>query len=266
MIGCCLSLLWHSWRDRGEAPWVVEVLKLEYVIPFHSVLPLSGCHIALDLYSPKSIMGRALEEEIQSLRRKGAVEPVSPSPGFYSHMVAATKASGGWKPIIDLSTLNLLVVKTCFRMETAQSVLHSMRRNDWMVSIDVKDAYFQIPIHPSSHKFLKVLSQREGLAVQGPLLRSVHGATGVQTGHGSCVRFPPTVRRSDALLSGRLADSSFVSLGRLLGKGQGPESLSGFRDCSEFGKVFSRSDSDFDLSGDQDQVADFPSFANSLED
>ena len=48
----------------------------------------------------------------------------------------------------------------------------------------------------------QVHSRREGLAVQGPLLRSVHGAAGVHSGHGSCVRFPPPVRRSDVEISG----------------------------------------------------------------
>ena len=66
-----------------------------------------------------------------------------------------TKATGGWKPIIDLSTLNLNVDQTPFRMETSQTVLRAVRRNNWMVSIDLKDAYLQIPIHPASRGFLR---------------------------------------------------------------------------------------------------------------
>ena len=42
-----------------------------------------------------------------------------------------------------------------FRMETSQTVLCAVRRSDWMVSIDLKDAYLQIPIHPASRKFLR---------------------------------------------------------------------------------------------------------------
>ena len=62
---------------------------------------------------------------------------------------------GGRRPIIDLSTLNLSVDRTPLRMETSQTVLRSVRRNDWMVSIDLKDAYLQIPIHPASRWFLR---------------------------------------------------------------------------------------------------------------
>ena len=229
----------------------MEALRSGYKIPFHSVPPLSGSPIALDSYSSQSIKGRALEEEIQALCRKGAIEPASLSPGYYSHMFVVTEASGGWRP----STLNLSVVKTQFCMETAQSVLRSVRRNDWMVSIDLNDAYLQIPIHPSSR-----------LAVQGPLLRSVHCSSGVYTGHSSSVQFLSSVRSSDASLSGRMADFSVVSQGSLLGKGQGPESLLRTRDNRDFGQVFARSVSVSGLSGDQDRVTDFPGFADSLED
>ena len=61
---------------------------------------------------------------------------------------------GGCWTIIDLSTLNLNVDRTLFRMETSQTVLRSVWRNDWMVSIDVKDAYLQITIHPASRRYL----------------------------------------------------------------------------------------------------------------
>ena len=141
------------WEDRGAEPWVVGVLRNNYKIPFYVIPPLSETPIILDLYSPHSIKGRALEGEIQALQLKGAVEPASPSSGFCSCMFVVMKASGGWRPIIDLSTLSLSVVVLKFQMETAQSVLQSIRRNDWMVTIDLKDAYLQIPIHRGNGSF-----------------------------------------------------------------------------------------------------------------
>ena len=43
-------------------------------------------------------------------------------------------------------------------MESVQSALLSLRRIDWMVSIDLKDAYLQIPMHPSSRKYLRFIA------------------------------------------------------------------------------------------------------------
>ena len=110
-------------------------------------------------YSPSSIRGKALEKEVQSLVEKGAFELVPlPSPGFYSRIFVVMKASGSWRPVIDLSTLNLRVRKTPFKMETLQSVLLPVRSGDWMVSIDLKDAYLQVPIHPDSRKYLRFVA------------------------------------------------------------------------------------------------------------
>ena len=103
--------------------------------------------------------GQSLGEEVQSLLRKGVVELASlPSLGFYSRIFVVMKASGPWRPVIDLSTLNLRVLKTPFKMETLQSVLLSVRTGDWMVSLDLKDACLQVPIHPDSRKYLRFVA------------------------------------------------------------------------------------------------------------
>ena len=43
-------------------------------------------------------------------------------------------------------------------METLQSVLLSVRAGDWMVSLDLKDAYLQVPMHPDSCKLLRFVA------------------------------------------------------------------------------------------------------------
>ena len=40
-IGSCLSLRWAVWRDKGADPWMVEVLRWGYQIPFSDPPPLS---------------------------------------------------------------------------------------------------------------------------------------------------------------------------------------------------------------------------------
>ena len=90
---------------------------------------------------------------------KGALERVhDPGPGFYSRLFLVEKASGGWRPVIDLSPFNEFVQQTPFKMETASSVLLSVRKGDFLASVDLKDAYFQIPVHTSSRKRLRFIS------------------------------------------------------------------------------------------------------------
>ena len=80
----------------------MKVLKEGYLIPFSSLPPLSQNPISFASYSPDSIQGKALLGEILSLIEKGAVE-LAPFPGYYSCMFIVWKASGSWRPIIELN-------------------------------------------------------------------------------------------------------------------------------------------------------------------
>ena len=134
----------------------MEVLRFGYRLPFLSASPLSGAPLPMPSYSPTSIKGAALEEVTLALVAKGAVELAPlPSPGFYSRLFVVWKTSGSWRPVIDLSRLNRFVDTSHFQMETIQSVLLSVRQGDWMASIDLKEAYLQVPVHPSSRHLLR---------------------------------------------------------------------------------------------------------------
>ena len=155
LSGGCLSLHWQAWRDRGAEPWVVEVLRIGYCLPFLRAPPLSSVPIPMPSYSPTSIKGAALEVTL-GLIAKGAVELAPlPSPGFYSRLFVVWKTSGSWRLVIDLFHLNRFVDVSPFQMETIQSVLLSVRQGDWMASIDLKEAYLQVPVHPASRHFLR---------------------------------------------------------------------------------------------------------------
>ena len=68
---------------------------------------------------------------------------------------------------MDLSTLNTYIASQRFHMETPQSVLRSIRQGDWMISLDLQDAYLQVPIHPES----SLHHGRSLLSVQGAVLQ-----------------------------------------------------------------------------------------------
>ena len=40
-------------------------------------------------------------------------------------------------------------------METTRSIREAIRPNDWAVSIDLKDAYLHVPIHPNSRRYMR---------------------------------------------------------------------------------------------------------------
>ena len=139
----------------------MTVLRDGYRVPFmDSHPPLSHTPVSFPTHRAGSPRAQALQQEVEGMLAKGALEIArDPGPGFYSRLFLVKKASGGWRPVISLSHLNEFVQLTRFKMETVASVLLSVREGDFLASLDLKDAYFQIPIHPSSRKLLRFTSE-----------------------------------------------------------------------------------------------------------
>ena len=147
-----------AWAFEDLDPWVPRVLQFGYQIPFVCRPPLTTTPVAFPTYRQDSPRHQALQAAVEAMVAKAAIEPVNPqSPGFYSRLFVVPKATGGWRPVIDLSPLNKSVSQTKFRMETPRQVLASIHLGDWMVSLDRKDAYFPVPIHKKSRPFLRFL-------------------------------------------------------------------------------------------------------------
>ena len=79
----------------------------------------------------------------------------NPHEGFYSRIFLAPKKGGKWRPVINLKPLNQFIKKQKFKMATLQSTIQDVNAGDWLVSIDLKDAYFHVPIHLSHWKYLR---------------------------------------------------------------------------------------------------------------
>ena len=76
-------------------------------------------------------------------------------------MFVVRKTSGTWRPVTDLSVFIRFVLMTPFKRETSQSVRLSVRQGDWLVSIDLKEAYLQVPVHLDSRKYLRFVALGE---------------------------------------------------------------------------------------------------------
>ena len=78
-------------------------------------------------------------------------------------------------------------------METVASVL---------LSIDLKDAYFQIPVHQSVKEAIEVPVGRDSLSVQGSMFQTVDCHTGFHPGVCHCVCMGALPRDSSSLVPG----------------------------------------------------------------
>lgn len=99
----------------------------------------------------------ALRSAVDRMRDLDAIRLVRDrsSPGFYSRLFTVPKRDGGIRPVIDLSPLNRQLMVPHFKMETQASIRHAVSHGDWAASIDLKDAYFHVPMAASAQRFLR---------------------------------------------------------------------------------------------------------------
>ena len=109
-----------------------------------------------DHYPKGSLSGRLWASQlVQELRNKGVIEPAPLTPGLYSRLFLVSKATGEWRPIIDLSSLNVFVHCPSFTMEMPRSILGAVQQGQWLTSLDLKVAFFHRGINPADRCYLR---------------------------------------------------------------------------------------------------------------
>ena len=97
-----------------------------------------------------------IDQEIQAMLRKGAVHEVNYQKGqFLSNLFLVKKKDGGNRPVINLKQLNAFISYQHFKMEGLHLLKEMMQEKDYMCKIDLKDAYFCLPLHPTHRKYVR---------------------------------------------------------------------------------------------------------------
>ena len=154
-VGARLNQCWKKWETLGSSPKVVTILREGYTLPFRFRPHLTRSPTVISNYHNPTRQS-FLIEALYQLINKNAVEPVDNpnSLGFYNRLFLVPKPNNRWRPILDLSTLNTFLNTGSFKMETPETIRTSLQVGEWVTSIDFKDAYFHIPIHSQSRKYM----------------------------------------------------------------------------------------------------------------
>jgi hypothetical protein len=147
-----LKYFWENWRKFTSDPWIFQTLRgadIELAsFPWQNVKPKQIEFTAAE--------AAFVENELAKLLAKQIVVECSRSPGdFISNIFLRPKKDGSHRVILNLKRLNEELYYHHFKMESLNSALNLLRLGCFMCSIDLKDAYYTVPIDQKYVKYLK---------------------------------------------------------------------------------------------------------------
>ena len=93
---------------------------------------------------------------IEDLLTKGAIRKCNFTPGqFLSSYFLVPKSDGSMRFILNLKKLNSFIDTEHFKLEDVRTASKLITKGCFMIVLDLKDAYFTIPIHKEHRKFLR---------------------------------------------------------------------------------------------------------------
>ena len=127
--------------------------------------PLEFSHKPFQFYVPKdkstdncwdSDQTQTCEIKIQNLLEKDAIVPCEHENREYISPIFTTpKKDGSSRMILNLKSLNQFLEHRHFKMHSFSTIVNMAKPNCFTASIDLKDAYYSVPIAAGHQKYLK---------------------------------------------------------------------------------------------------------------
>ena len=143
-----------EWKKYTDDPWILQTVA-GYCLNFESE--------PFQISIPNEIsfseeQRKSVDFEIQELLNLGAIVHSEWEENQYvSNIFIVPKPNGRFRPIINLKFLNQFIHFEHFKQETFKTVLELIQLLDFFTSIDMKNAYFSVSVHPFFRRFLKFI-------------------------------------------------------------------------------------------------------------
>ena len=153
-VGCVKDHT-DNWRSVTTDPVILDAIK-------HRHIEFEGGCRPVQATKPRQMKfsfgeKETIGAEITKLLTKGVIELTNPLKWrFPVHNFCETpKKNGSYRLILNLKPLNEFVSYYHFKMDTIQTALKLMRPGCFMASVDLKVAYYSIPIATEDQHLLK---------------------------------------------------------------------------------------------------------------
>ena len=143
------------WKELSSDPWIVNTVQGKNLFSFHD-FPSQQCLPPPLHFSQKD--KQAVDAAMVSFLQQHIVERATDDfSGFCSTIFPRVKKDGSVRIILNLKHLNVHVEYYHFKMETLQDILPLVTHNCFFASIDLKHAYFSVPVCNSDRAWLKFI-------------------------------------------------------------------------------------------------------------
>ena len=140
-----LKEFWQEWV--GLDKWVVKTLRYELKLKFKKSPFSKESRLKISRETPETVDAiRELEEK--SVLKKFIEE------GYLSSFFVIRQGEK-MRPIMNCAPLNEYITPKHFKIKDLKTMAMS---GDWMVKVDIKDAYLHVPMHSRYRKYLQIKS------------------------------------------------------------------------------------------------------------
>ena len=146
----------HAWTEITSDPFILDAVTHCH-LEFDS-LPESNVSNTRPYFTFNETEQTVIDGEIEKFLQKGIIRHSVPESGeVLSPIFITPKKDGTSRVIFNLKALNQFVSYHHFKMDTLDTAIRLMRPGCFMTSIDLKDAYYSIPISFEHQKYLKFI-------------------------------------------------------------------------------------------------------------
>lgn len=147
-----LKNCYKEWIQITDNPLILKWVQ-GYELPF-SQIPVQNQPLLCNNFSNEE--KRQITTEIEHLLEIGAVEECTPTVGqFVSRIFLANKSNGTKRFILNLKQLNEYLIAPHFKMEDVRTVMRLIQPGTYLATIDLKEAYYMLPILKNHMKYLR---------------------------------------------------------------------------------------------------------------
>ena len=151
-IGGSIKKSYNHWKFITSDKFILDIIQYGLKLEFSDEKPIKH---SIHTSKFNKIEEAAIEAEIDKLLHKKVIVPTDPYGGFTSGVFTRPKKDGSLRFILNLKNLNKFVGYKHFKMESIYNVFDLITPGAYMASVDLKDAFFSIPIFNNHQQYLK---------------------------------------------------------------------------------------------------------------